>query len=128
MDDYVWPQLRERAGNVDLEAALEEFYEAGVAVTAADQELKAFLEGARIADLGPDRYAAEVTRRRESLREATEAYRKALDAQEALIDSDALQGRRELVRRLLDRVVLHKAKRGRGRYDPIESRVELHWR
>jgi len=55
LDDYVWPQLRERAGNVDLEAALEEFYEAGVAVTAADQELKAFLEGARIADLGPDR-------------------------------------------------------------------------
>jgi hypothetical protein len=68
------------------------------------------------------------TRRRESLREATEAYRKALDAQEALIDSDGLQGRRELARRLLDRVVLHKAKRGRGRYDPIESRVELHWR
>jgi hypothetical protein len=58
---------------VDLEAALEEFFEAQVAVSAADRELKAFLEGAKVADLGPDLYASEVTRRREALREATEA-------------------------------------------------------
>jgi hypothetical protein len=113
---------------VDLEAALEEFYDAQVAMTAADRELKAFLEGARVADLGPDLYAAEVTRRRESLREATEAYRQALDSQEALVENDGIQGRRELARRLLDCVTLHKAKRGRGRYDPVESRVELHWK
>ena len=128
VDGFVWPLLKERAGSVDLEAALEEFFEAQVAVSAADRELKAFLEGAKVADLGPDLYASEVTRRREALREATEAYRQALDSQEALIEKDGIQGRRELARRLLDRVVLHKAKRGRGRFDPVESRVELHWK
>jgi DNA invertase Pin-like site-specific DNA recombinase len=126
VDAYVWPQLQERAGSVDLEAALEEFYDAQVAMTAADRELKAFLEGASIVAMGPDLYAAEVTRRRESLRDATEAYRQALDSQEALVESDGIQGRRELARRLLEGVTLHKA--SNGRFDPIESRVELHWR
>jgi site-specific DNA recombinase len=126
VDAFVWPLLRERAGTVDLEAAMEEFYEAQVAMSAADRELKAFLEGARIADLGPDLYASEVSRRREALREATEAYRQALDAQEALIESGGIQGQRELARRLLNGVTLHKA--SRGRHEPIESRVELHWK
>ena len=126
VDGFVWPLLKERAGSVDLEAALEEFFEAQVAVSAADRELKAFLEGAKVADLGPDLYASEVTRRREALREATEAYRQALDSQEALVENDGIQGRRELARRLLDGVKLHKA--SRGRHEPIEDRVELHWK
>jgi hypothetical protein len=67
-----------------------------------------------------------VSRRREELREATEAYRQALDAQEALIDSGGIQGQRELARRLLDSVTLHKA--SCGRHEPIESRAELHWK
>jgi hypothetical protein len=108
------------------ERPLTILYEAQVAMTAADRELKAFLEGARIAGLGPDLYAAEVTRRRESLREATEAYRQALDSQEALVENDGIQGRRELARRLLDGVKLHKA--SRGRHEPIEDRVEVHWK
>jgi DNA invertase Pin-like site-specific DNA recombinase len=126
LDNYVWPLLRERAGTVDLEAALGEWYESQVSWTAADRELRDFLAGASISNLGPDLYAQEVTRRREALRDATEAYRVALDSQEALIDSDSLQGRRELAKRLLAGVTLHKATR--GRYDPIESRAELHWR
>jgi site-specific DNA recombinase len=126
VDDYVWPLLRERAGSVDLEAALVEFYDAQVAMSAADQELHAFLEGAKIADLGPDLYAAEVSRRREALRAATEDYRQALQSQEALVESDGIQGRRELARRLLESVTLAKSKR--GKWDSIESRLTLNWK
>jgi DNA invertase Pin-like site-specific DNA recombinase len=126
VDDYVWPMLQERAGEVDLEAALVEFHDASVAMTAASEELQAFLEGAKITDLGPDLYAAEVSRRRESLRLATEDYRQALEAQNALAEEDGIQGRRELARRLLESVTLTKAKR--GKWDSIESRLTLTWK
>ncbi|MFL5896973.1 MAG: recombinase family protein, partial [Solirubrobacterales bacterium] len=121
VDEYIWPMLQERAGEVDLEAALVEFYESQVAMSEADRELRAFLEGAKITDLGPDLYAAEVSRRRESLRVATEGFRQALDSQNSLAETDGIQGRRELARRLLESVTLSKSKR--GKWEPVESRL-----
>jgi hypothetical protein len=105
---------------------LVEFYDAGVAMNEADRELQAFLEGAKIADLGPDLYASEISRRREALRVATEDYRQALQSQEALVETDGIQGRRELARRLLESVTLAKSKR--GKWDSIESRLTLNWK
>jgi DNA invertase Pin-like site-specific DNA recombinase len=126
VDDYVWPLLTERTSSVDLEEALVEFHDAGVAMNEADRELQAFLEGAKIADLGPDLYASEISRRREALRVATEDYRQALQSQEALVETDGIQGRRELARRLLESVTLAKSKR--GKWDSIESRLTLNWK
>ncbi len=126
VDDLVWPLLQERMGSVDQEAALVEFFDARVAVEEAERDLKAFLDGAKIADLGPDLYAAEVSRRREALRTSTETYGQALASQEALTSSDGIESRREVARRLLDGVALTKAKR--GKWGPIESRVELRWK
>jgi hypothetical protein len=126
LDDYVWPLIQERLGKVDLEAALHELFDAQVAWSAADEELQAFLEGARMADLGPELYASEVTRRREALQVASQQYREALDAQDRLTSSDGLEYRREMARRLIERVVLKKATL--GRYDPMEDRVEILWR
>jgi hypothetical protein len=125
LDEYVLPLLQERAGSVDLEAALEEFFDAQVAWAAASKELQAFLEGAPISVLGPELYAQEVTRRRDALRSASEAYRAALDAQDAL-NSTGLESQRELARRLLEEITLRKAVN--GSYDKVEDRVTLHWR
>jgi DNA invertase Pin-like site-specific DNA recombinase len=126
VDEYVWPMLQERVGSVDLEEALIEFHESSVAMTEAGQELHAFLEGAKITDLGPDLYASEVSRRREALRVATEDFRQARQSQEALVETDGMQGRRELARRLLESVSLSKATR--GKWDPIESRLTISWK
>jgi site-specific DNA recombinase len=126
VDAYVWPLLQERVGAVDLEAALEELFDAQMALTEADRELHAFLEGASIAVLGPELYATEVTRRREALREATLAHQRALDSQDALTAGEGIEARRELARRLLASVSLRKATH--GRYDPIEERVVLRWK
>jgi DNA invertase Pin-like site-specific DNA recombinase len=127
VDAYVLPLLRERAGTIDLEAALGELFDAQTAWAAADQELRAFLEGASIVALGPGLYAAEVTRRREALRNTTDAYSDALDAQDRLAASGELGGRRELARRLIASVTLTKAD-SRGRWQPIEERLEITWK
>jgi hypothetical protein len=42
------------------------------------------------------------------------------------VETDGIQGRRELARRLLESVTLAKSKR--GKWDSIESRLTLNWK
>ena len=93
VDALVLPELDARAESVDLEAALNEFFDAQVAYAAADRELEDFLAASLITPAWTrGLYGREVARRREALREATAAYRQELDAQDAMAspNQDAL--------------------------------------
>jgi site-specific DNA recombinase len=128
VDALVLPELERRAPQVDLEGALVDLYDAQVAYAAAERELEEFLAASLISDLGPELYAREVSRRRESLRSTLEEYRAQLDAQDRLASADltGVEQQREVARRLIESATLHKSTR--GRWQPIEERVDIVWR
>ena len=130
LDALVEPEIekRARAGALDLEHMLDDLYQAQTAYAAASRELDHFLAGALVSQLGPELYAREVTRRREAVNAAADAYRDALDAEDAVsaLDQSGIEARREIARQLIESVSLRKATR--GRWQPIEERVEIVWR
>lgn len=128
VDAYVWPMIEERAGTVDLEELMLELVDAQERFVAADRELSAFVEGVSVAEVGAEAYSLGVTSRREALRAAAATYREALDSQDAVSRDEGLEGQRELARRVLVSATLRKTASGRGRYEPIEDRLELVWR
>jgi DNA invertase Pin-like site-specific DNA recombinase len=130
VDALVEPEIdkRARAGALDLERMLVELFDAQTAYAAASRELEQFLEAGLVSELGPELYAREVSRRREAVNAAADAYRDALDAEDAIseLDQSGIAARREGARQLIESVTLRKATR--GRWQPIEDRVEIVWR
>jgi DNA invertase Pin-like site-specific DNA recombinase len=105
---------------VDLSAAA---YEGAV------QELDAFLEAALVSELGRERYAREVARRREAVEAARAIYEADHVRGSALLGTDettGLEHDRAVARTLLESVTLSKSTQ--GRWQPIEERVDLVWR
>jgi site-specific DNA recombinase len=128
VDAVVGPGLAARVGSVDLEAAPVELHDAQAAFAAASRELDEFLAAGLISELGPELYRREVARRREAVTTTASAYADALDAQDRLAAADdgSLEARREFARRVIASVTL--AKSTRGRWQPIEERLEVVWR
>jgi len=130
VDALVEPGLAARAGSVDLEAALIELHDAQVAHAATSRELDEFLAAGLISELGPDLYKREVARRREAVTTTASAYAAALASQDrmAAADDGSLNARREFARRVIASVALVKSDPKRGRWQPIEERLEVVWR
>jgi hypothetical protein len=130
VDALVEPEIEERAraGALDLERMLVELYDAHAAYAAASRELEQFLEAGLVSELEPELYAREVSRRRDAVNGAADAYRAALDAEDAIaqLDHSGITARREIARQVIESVTLRKATR--GRWEPIEDRVEIVWR
>ena len=130
VDALVEPEIekRARAGALDFERMLVELYEAQTTYAAASRELEQFLEAGLVSELGSDLYAREVSRRRDAVNAAADAYRDALDAEDAIseLDQSSIEARREIARQVIESVMLRKATR--GRWEPIEDRVEIVWR
>lgn len=131
LDALVLPKLDEfKAGHArtfdDFMTATED---SALALELATQELDDFLGAALVSALGAERYAAEVTRRREAVEAAQLAYQADHDRGRALIDSevDGLAHDRAVARTLLDSVTVAKSDPARGRWQPIEERVEITW-
>jgi hypothetical protein len=131
VDALVMPGLDDRATPADTEAARAEVEEASAALDAVEAELDAFLAAGLVTALG-DRYAREVARRREAVESAAEAHRDAANAlqdiyAQGFFGSDSLTFRRGEARRHLVSVTLSKADK-RGRWQPLDERLEVVWR
>ena len=101
------------------------------AVERAEAEMSAFLEHASAADLG-EHYGRELHKRREAIREAeVEARRWSSREVSGLVapverwTELPLKTRREVARGYIERVVIRKSTR--GRWEPMEDRVEVEW-
>jgi site-specific DNA recombinase len=130
VDALVVPGLEERdTGRHDFGVYMEAVEKSAAAYEAAVAELDAFLEAGLVTELGPDVYRREVARRRE----AVEATRAAWEADEAqgsallrLRDATGLEHDRARARQTVESVTL--AKSTRGKWQPVEERLEVVWR
>jgi hypothetical protein len=105
--------------------------ELGIAHDVAAQELDAFLAGASIDALGPELYNREVARRRADVQEKWSAFEAAAAEGEALLrlnDATGLDHDRARARQAIESVTLAKSAPGRGRWQPIEERLNVVWR
>jgi site-specific DNA recombinase len=132
VDALVLPGLEDRdTGRRDFGVYMEAVEESAAAFEAAVAELDAFLEAGLVTELGADVYRREVARRREAV-EATRAIWEADEAQGSALlqlrDTTGLEHDRAMARQALESVTLAKSDPGRGRWQPIEERLELVWR
>lgn len=131
VDALVLPELDRRATPADVEGARARAETTAQALDAVEAELDAFLAAALVGELGRDRYAREVARRREAVEGATAAHREALDAYQELhaqaLLGDGIGFRRGEARRHVASATLRKADE-RGRWHPLAERLELVWR
>ena len=134
VDALVLPELDRRADSeADQETVRAEVEATSTTLDAAEAELDAFLEAALVGELGRDRYAREVARRRVAVEVATEAHLAAANALQDLygqefawVDGGAVQLRRGESRRHIESATLRKSTN--GRWDKIEDRLEVVWR
>lgn len=131
VDALILPRLEAyKAGHrttfADYLAAVDE---SARAFEAANAELDAFLEAGLVSELGRERYTREVARRREALEEARAIWEADEVRGSALLKSDEAGGLgrdRAIARTLLESVTL--ARSTRGRWQPVEERLEVVWR
>lgn len=130
VDALVMPGIEERdTGRRDFGVFMEAVDKSAYAFEAAVAELDAFLEAGLVSELGPDVYRREVARRRE----AVETARAAWEADEAqgsallrLHEATGLEHDRARARQAIESVTL--AKSTRGKWHPVEERLEVVWR
>jgi site-specific DNA recombinase len=119
----------------------ERIRQAAERVKASEHELDAFLAAELASVLGPERYRAEVERRRDDARAAQADLDHALRANLVLGQSGSrtpaqlvddwptltMNEKRAVVRAYIDRVTVSKADPRRRRWQPISERVEHRW-
>ena len=131
VDGYLWPEIERRTPErQDFAVYFETVGELDTSYERAHQELEDFLEGASITALGPDRYNREIARRRGTVEETRAAWQDAARQAEALLRLGAstsdVDHRRARARQAIESVTL--ARSTRGRWQPIEERLEVVWR
>lgn len=129
IDGLVWPGIEERtADRPSWRDAMTEAENRGAHHQEAVEELDAFLETALVGALGPELYAREVSRRRDEVARRWDAFEVAQLHGSALLqlgETSGAEHARARARQALESVVLTKSTR--GRWQPIEERVEVKW-
>jgi hypothetical protein len=129
VDALVRPGLEAGApAHKSFEDYMSAVAESARAYELAVEELDAFLEAGLVRELG-DRYAREAARRREAVEATRAAWERDEVSAAALVrlgDTTGLDHDRALARRLIESATLRKATR--GRWEPIEERLEVAWR
>ena len=130
VDAVVLPSIASRSNDrTDFGVYMEAVDESSTAFELAVQELDAFLEGASVAALGPDVYNREVARRRGAVGETQAVWERDEAQGRALIrlgETTGLDHERARARQTIESATL--AKSTRGRWQPIEERLEVVWR
>jgi DNA invertase Pin-like site-specific DNA recombinase len=132
VDAAVLPGIDERPSpHTGFDQYLATVDESAGAFEEAVQELDTFLEAGLVSELGPDLYRREVARRRQAVEEARSRW-EADHAQGATLvragDATGLDYQRARARQAIEAVTLAKADPKRGRWQPIEERLEVEWR
>lgn len=131
VDALVLPGIEEQAAaDKGFAPYMEAVNESGPAFDLAVQELDDFLEGASVTALGPEIYNREVARRRQAVEAARDAYERDEAMGRALIGAGEITGLdrdRARARRAIESVTLAKADK-RGRWQPLDERLEVVWR
>jgi DNA invertase Pin-like site-specific DNA recombinase len=119
----------------------ERIAQAAERVKASEHELDAFLAAELASVLGPERYRAEIERRRDDARAAQAELDEALRANLVLGQSGSrtpsqlvqdwptltMNEKRAVVRAYIDRVTLTRADPKRRRWQPISERTHIRW-
>jgi site-specific DNA recombinase len=129
VDALVLPQLDSRTPQgVGLWDAMGEADALGALHQEATEELDAFLGGALVRELGAELYAREVARRRDVVTERWATFEAAERQGRALLrlgETSGLEHDRARATAALESVTL--AKSTRGRWQPLEERLQIVW-
>lgn len=129
VDALVWPGIEERTPEREDWRVMAEAQELGAHHQEAVEELDAFLEGASLVALGSDVYNREIARRREEVATRWAAFEEAERQGRALLrlgETSGVEHDRARARQALESVTLSKSTR--GRWQPLEERLEVAWR
>lgn len=130
VDAIVWPGVEERTAQaLSFWGAMGAADELGARHQEAVDELDAFLETALVGVLGSELYAREVTRRREEVARRWVAFEEAERQGRALLrlgETSGIEHDRARARQVIESVTLGKSTR--GRWQPLEERLEVVWR
>jgi hypothetical protein len=146
LDPYVEGLLVEALADPDSKLikaheVSERITQAAERVRASEHELDAFLAAQLASVLGPERYRAEIERRRDEARAAQAELDDALRANLVLGQSGSrtpaqlvrdwprlsMNEKRAVVRAYIERVIVSKADPKRRRWQPISERVDVRW-
>jgi site-specific DNA recombinase len=146
LDPYVEGLLVEALADPDSKLikaheVSERITQAAERVRASEHELDAFLAAHLASVLGPERYRAEIERRRDEARAAQAELDDALRANLVLGQSGSrtpaqlvrdwprlsMNEKRAVVRAYIERVIVSKADPKRRRWQPISERVDVRW-